>query len=37
LLVPWEELNEVEREKDRAAVRNAITIVAEAGLRLVAI
>jgi class 3 adenylate cyclase len=37
LLVPWEELSEVEREKDRAAVRNAITLVAEAGLRLIAI
>ena len=37
LLVPWEALNETEREKDREAVRNALRLVAEGGFRLVAI
>jgi hypothetical protein len=34
LLVPWEALDEVEREKDRDAIRNVPLLVAEAGLRV---
>ena len=37
LLVPWEELNEIEREKDRVVVRNATKLAAAAGFRLVAL
>ena len=37
LLVPWEQLDEVGREKDREVVRNAIQLAAAAGFRLVAL
>ena len=34
LLVPWEQLSEPEREKDRDAIRNVPLLVAEAGFRV---
>jgi hypothetical protein len=34
-LVPWDELSEKSRDKDREAVRNLIPVLADAGLRIV--